>query len=356
MSNGFFFELRARLAGAGEDLEAGTYQLRQDMSYSAALDSLSAGGGPAQVVSVTIPEGRARSEVGPIVEDAGLDGDYERATESSKLLDPADYGAEDAESLEGFLFPSTYELKPSEDVDDLVKEQLGAFESEFDKVDMSEAEAANLTPYDVLTIASMVERETLVPEERPIVASVIYNRLQQGEPLFIDATIRFAVDNWTDPLLESELAVDSPYNTRLNAGLPPGPIGSPGMDSIEAAANPANTDYLFYVVKPGTCGEHEFNETIEEFTTPPWRSTTRRGPKPAASRRRTARSAPHLAAGTARRRPRLSGRPQPLAGHPERRLPRAGPRLALRQAAGAARALRARPCARCRAPATAAPT
>ena len=264
VSNGFFFELRARLAGAGEDLEAGTYQLRQDMSYSAALDSLSAGGGPAQVVSVTIPEGRARSEVGPIVEDAGLDGDYERATESSKLLDPADYGAEDAESLEGFLFPSTYELKPSEDVDDLVKEQLGAFEREFDKVDMSEAEAANLTPYDVLTIASMVERETLVPEERPIVASVIYNRLQQGEPLFIDATIRFAVDNWTDPLLESELAVDSPYNTRLNAGLPPGPIGSPGMDSIEAAANPANTDYLFYVVKPGTCGEHEFNETIEE--------------------------------------------------------------------------------------------
>jgi UPF0755 protein len=103
-----------------------------------------------------------------------------------------------------------------------------------------------------------------VPEERPIVASVIHNRLQQGEPLFIDATIRFAVDNWTDPLTQSELAVDSPYNTRLNAGLPPGPIGSPGIDSIEAAANPANTDYLFYVVKPDTCGEHEFNETIEE--------------------------------------------------------------------------------------------
>ncbi len=264
VSNGFFFELRARLAGTGEDLEAGTYQLRQDMSYSAALDALLAGGGPAKVISVTLPEGRARSEVGPIVEDAGLDGDYERATESSKLLDPADYGAEDTDSLEGFLFPSTYELKPSEDVEDLVKEQLGAFEREFEKVDMSEAEAANLTPYDVLTIASMVERETLVPEERPIVASVIHNRLQQGEPLFIDATIRFAVDNWTDPLTQSELAVDSPYNTRLNAGLPPGPIGSPGIDSIEAAANPANTDFLFYVVKPDTCGEHEFNETIEE--------------------------------------------------------------------------------------------
>ena len=138
--------------------------MRQDISYSAALDALSAGGGPAKVISVTLPEGRARSEVGPIVEDAGLDGDYERATESSKLLDPADYGAEDADSLEGFLFPSTYELKPSEDVEDLVKEQLGAFEREIEKVNMSEAEkAANLTPTSVLTIASTVERETLVP-------------------------------------------------------------------------------------------------------------------------------------------------------------------------------------------------
>lgn len=265
VSNGFFFELRARLAGAGEDLKAGDYDLREDMSYSAALDALTAGAGAGRVVSVTIPEGRARSEVAPIVRDAGLEGGYEQATESSKALDPADYGAEGAESLEGFLFPSTYELKPSETVDDLVATQLRTFEKEFKKVDTSEAEKANLTPYDVLTIASMVERETLVAKERPIVASVIYNRLSQGEPLGIDATTRFELDNWTEPLTQSELAADTPYNTRLNAGLPPGPIGSPGLDSIEAAANPDDTDFLFYVVKPGTCGEHVFTETSEEF-------------------------------------------------------------------------------------------
>ena len=265
VSSGFFFELRARLAGAGEDLKAGNYDLREGMSYSAALDALAAGTGPARVVNVTVPEGRARSEVAPIVEDAGLEGDYEQATESSRQLDPADYGAEGAESLEGFLFPATYELKPNDGVDDLVDKQLQTFEKAFRKVDMREAESANLTEYDVLTIASMVERETLVPKERPIVASVIYNRLSQGEPLGIDATTRFELDNWTEPLTESELAADTPYNTRLNAGLPPGPIGSPGLDSIEAAANPDDTDFLFYVVEPGTCGEHTFTETSEEF-------------------------------------------------------------------------------------------
>jgi uncharacterized YceG family protein len=110
----------------------------------------------------------------------------------------------------------------------------------------------------------MVEREVSVARERPIVAAVIYNRLSRGEPLFIDATIRFAVDNWEQPLTESELAIDSPYNTRLNGGLPPGPIGSPGLASIEAAARPAETDAWLYVVKPGTCGEHVFSDDLAE--------------------------------------------------------------------------------------------
>lgn len=265
ISSGFFFELRARFAGAGEDLKAGTYELREDMSYSAALDALAEGTGPARVLNVTVPEGRARSEVAPIVEDAGLEGDYERATSQSRALDPEEYGAEDAESLEGFLFPATYELRPNDDADDLVQKQLETFQEEFDRVNLREAEQANLTPYDVLIIASMVERETLVPRERPLVASVIWNRLQQGEPLGIDATTRYELDNWTEPLTESELAADTPYNTRLNAGLPPGPIGSPGLSSIRAAANPEDTDFLFYVVEPGTCGEHVFTETSEEF-------------------------------------------------------------------------------------------
>jgi uncharacterized YceG family protein len=129
---------------------------------------------------------------------------------------------------------------------------------------MRYAKSKNLTVYDVLTIASMVEREVSVAKERATVSAGIYNWLSRGEPLFIDATTRFALDNWTEPLTESDLAVDSPYNTRTNAGLPPGPIGSPGIASIEAAARPADTDVWLYVVKPGTCGEHVFSNSLEE--------------------------------------------------------------------------------------------
>jgi UPF0755 protein len=117
----------------------------------------------------------------------------------------------------------------------------------------------------VLIIASMVEREASVARDRPLIASVIYNRLKDGIPLGIDATIRFALGNWTKPLKVSELASTSPYNTRKYAGLPPGPIGNPGLDSIEAAAHPAKTGYLFFVVKPCGEGEHVFAKTDAEF-------------------------------------------------------------------------------------------
>jgi UPF0755 protein len=104
-----------------------------------------------------------------------------------------------------------------------------------------------------------------VPRERPLIASVIYNRLRRGIPLGIDATIRFALNQWDEPLKRSELANPTPYNTRENPGLPPGPIGNPGLASIRAAARPARSDYLFFVVKPGTCGEHAFSSTDAEF-------------------------------------------------------------------------------------------
>jgi len=265
VSSGFFFTTRARLAGGGEDLESGSYELRRDMSYAAALDALARGPKAPKLVTATIPEGRARGEVAPLVEDFGLEGDYVEATKRADGFDPGDYGAESAKDLEGFLFPATYELKSGAAVDDLVTQQLQAFERELAGVNLKRAKRANLSPYDVLIIASMVEREAQLPEERPIIASVIYNRLQEGMPLGIDATIRFATKNWTEPLTESELAIDSPYNSRTNTGLPPGPIGSPGIDSIEAAANPDDTDFLFYVVKPNTCGEHAFSETDLQF-------------------------------------------------------------------------------------------
>jgi UPF0755 protein len=116
-----------------------------------------------------------------------------------------------------------------------------------------------------VVIASMVEREAQLDQERPLIAAVIYNRLHQGMVLGIDATTRYEYDNWTQPLLQSQLDADTPYNTRLNRGLPPTPIGNPGLASLKAAAHPAKASYLYYVVKPGTCGRHNFSSTDAEF-------------------------------------------------------------------------------------------
>jgi peptidoglycan lytic transglycosylase G len=262
VSSSSFFQLRARLAGRSDELKPGRYTLARDMSFMAVLDRLEQGL-PPNVVQIAIPEGLSRAEVAPRVKR--LEGNYINATRRNPNLNPRDYKAKGAKSLEGFLFPATYELKKGQRVRKLVDEQLTTFKRNFDTVDLRYARSKNLTPYDVLTIASLIEREAAVPKERPIIASVIYNRLHEGIPLGIDATIRFATGNWSSPLTKSELAIDSPYNTRTRAGLPPGPIGNPGLASIEAAARPARVGYLYYVVKPGTCGEHIFSTTFAQF-------------------------------------------------------------------------------------------
>ncbi len=264
ISSPLFFRARARIKGLTTDLKPGSYKLPTGASNAAVLTALAAGP-PRDVVQVTVPEGGSREEISRAVKNAGLGGSYLRATKRSDALDPSRYGAEDADDLEGFLFPSTYELDRGSSAQALVRKQLEAFKREVAKVDMSEAERRNLTVYDVLIVASMVEREAQIPNERPVIASVIYNRLRADQPLGIDATIRYATGNWTRPIRESQLKIGSPYNTYINQGLPPGPIGSPGRASIEAAAKPADTDFRFYVVKPNTCGEHSFSETDTEF-------------------------------------------------------------------------------------------
>jgi UPF0755 protein len=263
VSSSFFFALRAHLSGKGGDLKPGTYNLKKGMSNGAAIDALTMGP-PPNIVTLTIPEGRSRSDVARIV-GSSLDGSYLVASRRSASLDPRKYGAKHATSLEGFLFPATYTLKRGRPMRLLVDEQLSAFRQRFAGVSMRYARSKNLTPYDVLTIASMVEREAAVAKERPVIASVIYNRLHAHIPLGIDATIRFITGNWTRPLTKSQLHVASPYNTRTHAGLPPGPIGSPGLASIEAAAHPARTRYLYFVVKPCGRGEHVFSRTYAHF-------------------------------------------------------------------------------------------
>jgi peptidoglycan lytic transglycosylase G len=202
-----------------------------------------------KTTTITIPEGLSRAQTAELAREEGLRGNYLAASKGH----------------EGFLFPDTFELRKGAPASDLVQLQLEDFKRRIRGVDMGYARSKNLTLRDVVTIASMVEEEAMLDDERRLIAAVIYNRLREGMPLGIDATIRYATGNYTRPLTESELATESPYNTRLNPGLPPGPIGSPGLASLEAAAHPAEVDYLFYVVKPGACGEHAFSSSEAQF-------------------------------------------------------------------------------------------
>jgi UPF0755 protein len=256
---------RGTRAGTRSELYPGHYTLAHGMSYGAAIDALSTPREKPTTTTVAIPEGYARSQAAQLVEEDGLQGSYTKETVHSKYLNPAKYGGKGAKDLEGFLFPDTFEVKPGAPTADLVQLQLQDFKRRIKGVDMGYAKSKNLTVFDVLTIASMIEREAGIASQRKLVASVIYNRLHEGMPLGIDATIRFATGNYSQPLTESQLAVDSPYNTRTNTGLPPGPINSPGLDAIEAAAHPAKTKYLFYVNAPNTCNELSFSNTEAEF-------------------------------------------------------------------------------------------
>jgi UPF0755 protein len=167
-------------------------------------------------------------------------------------------------SVEGFLFPALYEFEPRTSAEELISKQLAAFEARWSTVRLG-PRARKRTPYDVVSIASMIERETVVPAERKLVAAVIYNRLDKGMPLGIDATLRYGLGiPGTRPLTQAHLRSNSPYNTRRFKGLPPTPIGNPGVPSLRAAANPANVAFLYYLRIPNSV-RHFFTADEEEF-------------------------------------------------------------------------------------------
>jgi uncharacterized YceG family protein len=264
------FQARVTLSGDRSNIIAGKHLMAKDMSYGDAIDALTKEPKPVEtskpgVISVTIPEGQSRPITAKLVKEDGINGSYMKATRKSKVLNPEDYGGKNVKSLEGFLYPDTWEYNTRKPVKNLVALQLQDFKKKIKKVNMKYAKSKNLTVFDVVTIASMIEREAGVPKQRKLVASVIYNRLHEGMTLGIDSTIRFATGNYEKPLTQSELESNSPYNTRTHAGLPPGPINSPGLAALNAAAHPAKTDFLFYVNNPNSCNELTFAKTEEEF-------------------------------------------------------------------------------------------
>ena len=231
---------------------------------------------PKPVLRIIFPEGFTRAEMTDrIVEVNKIAKNKRKITTSlsprnymrltGKPTVPEDFPKTKVPHMEGFLFPATYEFTEDTTAERLIELQLEAFMRAWAKVDSDYAESKNLTAYEVVIIASMVEEEVLVPKERPLVAAVIYNRLRVGLPLGIDATIRYGLKiPPTEPIHVSELESDSPYNTRKFLGLPPTPISNPGLASLQAAAHPAEVDYLYFIRKKD-CKSHFFTASEEEF-------------------------------------------------------------------------------------------
>jgi UPF0755 protein len=268
VENAQMFRLRARLDGVDGTLKPGTYDLATRMPYDELVKRLVAGP-PVSYVEVTIPEGFTVDQIAARLEEkAGIPAD--------DFLELAKHGAEryaaerpylrdvKTGSLEGYLFPKTYRITEGMSADDVVRTMLEQFDKEVAQVDLGYASSKNLTLHDVVIIASMIEREARLEAERPLVSSVIYNRLRKGMKLEIDATIEYILPGTRPRLLNKHLKIDSPYNTYMYPGLPVGPIANPGLSSLKAAAQPADTSYLYYVLT-GKDGSHTFCTTYEEF-------------------------------------------------------------------------------------------
>ena len=262
------FVARLRMQGAGGEIKPGTYEFRVGEAADEIIAALREGGTAVNLARVTLPEGLSMDQAADRLREAELV-DADNYVELAKSPDafelPAPAGmAIEPESLEGLLFPETYLLPDEGDAETLIAEQLKTFSQKTAELPWENASELGVSPYQVVIIASLIEKEARIPEERAKVSAVIYNRLEEGMTLGIDATVRYAVKKWTGPLTRSDLAVDSPYNTRVETGLPPGPIASPGLAALEAALQPEEVDYLYYVLQD-EAGHHFFTASYDEF-------------------------------------------------------------------------------------------
>lgn len=264
IGSAFWFRAFMRVQGLGEDLRSGQYDLSRDMSYGDVASALK--GGPAvKFAKLTIPEGlnieQTAARVGNVTH---ISADTFLAAATPDGRRPAIL-PENVRSLEGFLYPETYFVTEKESAAEMVARLIDQFETETAAINWSTA-PNGLSPFQVLIVASMIEEETKVPEERPKVAAVIHNRIKRGMKLEIDATTQYAVRKYNgEPLTAAEIEVNSPYNTRKFGGLPPGPISSPRRESIVAALEPAATEDLFYVLSPD-CRHHVFTSDFAVFS------------------------------------------------------------------------------------------
>jgi UPF0755 protein len=275
IQSAFKFRLLARIEGHDRRLKAGEYGINGSMTPLEMLTLMEKG--LVRLHRLTVPEGLTIPQIAALVEKSGL----ARATDIiARATDPAYVGLQGipAVTLEGYLFPETYLFPKTVTADGIIAAMLQRFRSTFSPEWERRAMELGRTPHEVVTLASIIEKETSDPSERPLIASVFYNRLKRGMRLETDPTVIYGIKDFDGNLTRKHLEAPGPYNTYLNKGLPPGPIANPGKQAIEAALFPAQTDYLFFVSKNN--GSHQFssnlvdhNRAVQHYQLGPGRST-----------------------------------------------------------------------------------
>lgn len=255
------FRLYGRFTGGDRNIKPGTYLLKHGTPWSDIVSALN--GGHGLVNTITIPEGYTVAQIAPALAktlQVPVDS-VQAAMRDTALLARLDLPNP---TLEGYVFPDTYAFPVGTTARQAVREMVYSFERRWRPEWDSSANGLKINRNDLVTMASIVEKEARLPEERPVIAAVYYNRLRRGMLLQADPTVQYALGHHVGRVLYKDLTVESPYNTYVHKGLPPGPVASPGVASLSAAANPANVPYLYFVATKD--GHHEFRNTLEEHT------------------------------------------------------------------------------------------
>ena len=258
------FKIWSRIKGYDSQYKAGTYTLSPSMDFQEIADIIVSG--KVTTVNFTIPEGYTIYQTASAIAAKGL-GDYDTLV---SLIEAGDFeydflkaAQNNKNKLEGYLFPNTYTVDEGMNEEQIIKVMLDQFEKQPYKVYAESGSSYSLN--DIITVASIIERECKVDEERPLVASVIYNRLAKGMPLQMCSTVQYVLGKQKEVLTYADTRIESPYNTYTNTGLPPGPICSPGLAAIKAALNPADTDYLYFVLSEKLDGTSNFSSDYAQF-------------------------------------------------------------------------------------------
>jgi peptidoglycan lytic transglycosylase G len=259
ISHPTYFVLLGRALGAQRTIQAGEYALQTTMRPMEVLKRLTSGA--VVQIAVTIPEGFTIREIAAELEAQDI---MPARAFLAAAADPAIRSEEgiEAPSLEGYLFPSTYYVSRHTKPEELVRRMVRQFQESTRELDWSHAGGLQLSRHQIVTLASIIEKETSRDEERPLIASVFYNRLKRRMPLQSDPTVIYALNDFDGNLRRVDLEINSPYNTYRVSGLPPGPIANPGLASLEAALHPASSTYLYFVSKNN--GTHFFSSTLVE--------------------------------------------------------------------------------------------